>query len=290
MNRAIKAVIVFKKCNFNCSYCLHKNKLIGDENVDHIKKFIVSVHEAGIKELQWTGGEPTFNIKRLLSLIKFANKQGLYQSLSSNGSFKSDYVESLKQAGLSRVNISLDTLDKNLYKKITGKDCLYNVIENINIASHVFSEPTKVNTVVTKQTLPGILQIYKKYFGNRKIIPRFHQLSDKALYQSRSRVGIPMILDALGIKEKKEITPNWPIGTNPIALYYVSQGKTFGIVPQTMQCNYYNCNKIWYIDSSIYSCSMKRPDFKVRDNLTEKIYNFINSENFKQLNVKGHFC
>ncbi|WP_456457318.1 GTP 3',8-cyclase MoaA [Thermovibrio sp.] len=146
------------RCNFRCKYCMpegvkefipHKEILRYEEIVEVVKAFT----ELGVDSVRFTGGEPLVR-RRVERIIKAVSELPLINdvSLTTNGFFLKEKAGSLKEAGLKRVNVSLDTLDPEKFSYITGTDVssFYRVIEGIERALSVGLSPVKVNTVLIK--------------------------------------------------------------------------------------------------------------------------------------------
>lgn len=147
-------VSVTDLCNLRCSYCMPEK---GVEKKDH--KDIMSLEEIediikvavklGISKVRITGGEPLVR-KGLIPMIgNISEMDGLKDlTLTTNGILLKDHADSLKKAGLNRVNISLDTLDREKYKKITRCGKLDDVLEGIRAAKEARLLPIKINVVL----------------------------------------------------------------------------------------------------------------------------------------------
>jgi len=153
-NRSIDylRISVTDKCNLKCVYCtpskglrhFKESDILTDEE---IIRFISIAHNHGLRKVRITGGEPLLrkNIIQLISLIK---KIGIGElSLTTNGLILSKLAESLKSAGLDRVNISLDTMDAKKYKAIANGGDINLVWQSIQEAERVGLMPVKINVV-----------------------------------------------------------------------------------------------------------------------------------------------
>ena len=147
-------VSVTDRCNLRCVYCMpsegvklmsHNDILSFDEIVDVCKTGI----ELGINNIRLTGGEPLVR-KRIVNLVaEIAKLHGLKDlSMTTNGILLSEFAQQLKDAGLMRVNISLDTLDPEEYTRITRGDKITDVIKGIVAAQKAGLNPVKINAVV----------------------------------------------------------------------------------------------------------------------------------------------
>lgn len=146
-------VSVTKRCNLNCIYCGKDfcAKKEHEMSADEIYKAVKAFADCGIKKVRFTGGEPLVRDDICNIIEKVSAINGISAiSLTTNGVLLKKYALSLKQAGLQSVNISLDTLERETYKKITGADALESVIEGIQAAQSAGLYPIKINAVLIK--------------------------------------------------------------------------------------------------------------------------------------------
>ena len=145
-------ISVTDKCNLKCVYCtpakglkhFKKSDILTDEE---IIRFISIAHKHGLRKVRITGGEPLLR-KNIIPLISSIKKIGISElSLTTNGLMLSKLAESLKSAGLDRVNISLDTLDAKKYKAIANGGDINLVWQSIKEAERVGLMPVKINVV-----------------------------------------------------------------------------------------------------------------------------------------------
>jgi len=149
-------VSVTDRCNLRCIYCnplgdcdfLQRDEVLTFEEIQRVVRLFV---ECGINKVRLTGGEPLVrkNIVRLVRML--AEITGIEElSLTTNGVLLELAAEELKAAGLSRVNISVDSAERWNYQRITGFDFLEKVKKGIYKAIEVGLTPVKINTVVLK--------------------------------------------------------------------------------------------------------------------------------------------
>ena len=149
-------VSVTDRCNLRCIYCnplgdcdfIQRDEILTFEEIQRIVGLFV---ECGINKVRLTGGEPLVrrNISRLVRML--AEITGVEElSLTTNGVLLEPAAAQLKAAGLSRVNISIDSTQKWNYQRITGFDFLEKVKKGIDKAIEVGLTPVKINTVVLK--------------------------------------------------------------------------------------------------------------------------------------------
>ena len=149
-------ISVTDRCNLRCLYCMppegvpqmpHSEILSYEE----IRTVVRAAAELGINRIRLTGGEPLVRAE-LHKLIKMLSQiEGIEElSLTTNGTFLKKYALEFKQAGLSRVNVSLDTLKADKFRYITRLGALEDVLEGIEAAKEAGFEPVKINTVIMR--------------------------------------------------------------------------------------------------------------------------------------------
>jgi len=158
MKRPVKdlRISVTDRCNFRCSYCMpldeyewiDKKEILTFEEIARLASIFVGL---GVDKIRLTGGEPLVrqNLERLVS--KISGLAGLKDlCLTTNGALLAEKVASLKEAGLRRVNISIDSLDPDKFKRITKRGDLAKVLEGIFAAKKHGLDPIKLNAVVER--------------------------------------------------------------------------------------------------------------------------------------------
>lgn len=146
-------ISVTDHCNLSCVYCsvgsvphLPRNEILSYEEIQHAVQVAARM---GISKVRLTGGEPLLraDLSKLVWMI--SQIEGIDDiSLTSNGILLSKYAVELKEAGLKRVNVSLDTLKEDRFKRITGRDKLGEVLSGIEAAHLAGLNPVKINMVV----------------------------------------------------------------------------------------------------------------------------------------------
>ena len=128
------------KCNLRCVYCMPPqgiNHISHDEilTFEEITRIVKVMAELGIKKIRLTGGEPLVR-KGMLNLVKKLHEiKGIEQfALTTNGILLSEYARELKEAGITRINVSLDTLNETTFQKITGCTGINTVLKGIHSA------------------------------------------------------------------------------------------------------------------------------------------------------------
>lgn len=176
-------ISITDKCNLNCIYCnpadsalrgdLSRSILSYEELIRLIKIFVA---ELGIRKIRLTGGEPLVrknveNFFRMLKEVKHSHPFEL--GLTTNGIFLKDKIEFLKDCGLDKVNISLDTLRKERFIAITGNDNIDAVIKAIDKSERIGYSPVKINTVIMKGVNDDEIPAFIEFVKDRNLNIRF---------------------------------------------------------------------------------------------------------------------
>jgi cyclic pyranopterin phosphate synthase len=149
-------VSVTDRCNFRCFYCLPhgeppaapKEQMLTYEEIEYVAEIFVAL---GIEKIRLTGGEPLLRRDIETLVRKLARIGGLQDlALTTNAFNLSARAAELKDAGLDRITISLDSLRRDVFKRMTGVDVLENVLEGMHAARRVGLTPIKVNAVIVR--------------------------------------------------------------------------------------------------------------------------------------------
>ena len=137
-----------QSCNLNCIYCHAEGEKNPEQELsaEQIAEILRVAQSFGIRSVKFTGGEPL--LRPDLARIIRSVPPGMEASLTTNGTLLADRAQKLKDAGLKRVNISLDTLDPERYERIAGKPMLGEALDGIDAALKAGLTPVKLNMVV----------------------------------------------------------------------------------------------------------------------------------------------
>jgi len=147
-------ISITQKCNFGCFYCHREGEIysLGEEmRPEEIERIVRVAASLGILSIKLTGGEPLLRsdvieiVHRISSVPRIKDV-----SMTTNGLLLEKYAAQLKEAGLSRVNVSLDTLNGEKFKMITGVDAHEEVVRGIVRAKEAGLNPVKVNMVLLR--------------------------------------------------------------------------------------------------------------------------------------------
>ena len=157
-NRPVKdlRISVTDRCNFRCTYCMpldqyewiNKKEILTFEEIARIAKLFI---ERGVDKIRLTGGEPLVRQDLHLLIEKLSQLEGVKDlCLTTNGALLADQVSALASAGLKRVNVSIDTLDGDKFKRMTKRGDLDKVLEGIFAAKSAGLTPIKLNAVIER--------------------------------------------------------------------------------------------------------------------------------------------
>ena len=165
------------KCNLSCIYCHREGENLpgGPLSGAEIAEVLRVAARFGIRSVKFTGGEPLLR-PDLIEIIKSV-PDGMESSITTNGTLLAGLAADLKQAGLRRVNVSIDSLDPATYKKIAGTDRLADVLEGIDTAIATGLTPVKLNMVVLKGINDHEIDDFLAYVrGNRDLVLQLIEL------------------------------------------------------------------------------------------------------------------
>jgi cyclic pyranopterin phosphate synthase len=172
-------ISVTDRCNLACSYCRPeqlvaasvRNEILDFEEITRIVQALVPM---GITKIRLTGGEPLVRkgVDELVGMI--AGTEGIREiTMTTNGQLLAGMAGRLARAGLNRVNISLDTLDRKRYREITRGGELHRVIKGIDAAVKAGLSPVKINCVVTPDTTMEEMEALKSFCLVKELQIRF---------------------------------------------------------------------------------------------------------------------
>ncbi|MCR4329993.1 MAG: radical SAM protein [Candidatus Roizmanbacteria bacterium] len=173
-------------CNFACIYCNPKKE--SNPNMMTTSEVIETVRagfQLGIKIVHLTGGEPTKR-KDIVELVAGIKNEGVETiEMTTNGALFYKMAENLANAGLTGVNISLDTLNQDKFKLITGVDALHLVLGSIEKARNLFGSHVSINMVVMKDNLDE-MRDFVEFSRKTGVMVRFCELTPQGPYMEAS--------------------------------------------------------------------------------------------------------
>ena len=190
LNRPLRdlRISVTDRCNFRCVYCmpkeifgadypyLRRDEILTFEEIARLARIFVGF---GVRKIRLTGGEPLVrkDVHRLVNML--AEIPNLDLTLTTNGALLAKQAQALKDAGLKRVTVSLDSLDDEIFKAMNDVDFpVAKVLEAMDTAAQVGLEPIKVNMVVKRGMNESSVLPMARYFREKGYILRFIEYMD----------------------------------------------------------------------------------------------------------------
>jgi cyclic pyranopterin phosphate synthase len=246
-------VSVTDRCNLRCSYCLpeeHVEWLPRREilTFEEIERFVRIVGTLGVRKLRITGGEPLLR-KDLPVLVERLVKIPAIEDvgMTTNGVGLEKLAGPLRKAGLRRLNVSLDTLDRELFRRLARRDALATVLAGLATAAREGFRPIKINAVITRdknleEMIPLARMAREKGFILRFIeympIGRGDDWSDRVVVSNAEALRI------LGKIAPLEPIPE-PDGTGPAKRYRWADGKgEIGLIGSVTEPFCDHCNRV----------------------------------------------
>ena len=145
-------ITLTNRCNVNCLYCHHDGMVRSKDEMtaDELYTICKIAKKIGVKKIRLSGGEPLLKEDIVEIVEKIASLDFKDISMTTNGILLEKYAQNLKDAGLDRVNVSLDTLNRETFEFITKKDYLEDAKRGILKAVEVGFYPVKINMVIMK--------------------------------------------------------------------------------------------------------------------------------------------
>ena len=240
-------VSVTERCNFRCQYCMpekpfswvpHEKLLSYEDMFEFIK---VAVDE-GVKKVRLTGGEPLLRhgLENFVKMIAdYAPNLDL--SLTTNAFLLEEAAQKLKDAGLKRINVSLDSLKPEVAHHIAQKDVLSNVLAGIQKASDVGLK-VKINCVPMKNVNDSEILDILEFCKEKGYEVRFIEFMENSLASVKKGLNSQEIQEI--IKSKYNFSKNGREGNSPSQSYTLEDGYQFGIIEPHLDDFCSDCNRL----------------------------------------------
>lgn len=190
LNRPLRdlRISVTDRCNFRCVYCMPKEvfgrdfQFLSREELlsfEEIEGLVAVFHEVGVRKVRLTGGEPLVRRQVEQLVGKLAKLPDLDLTMTTNGILLPQKARALRQAGLSRVTISLDSLDEDVFHAMNDVGAsVESVLEGIRAAEQAGLDPIKINMVVKRGVNEHSVLPMARFFKDRGHILRFIEYMD----------------------------------------------------------------------------------------------------------------
>lgn len=270
-------------CNFRCVYCMpergvEKKSHADILSIEEIEEIARAAASLGIVKIRITGGEPLVR-KGIVEIVRrVAAIDGINEvALTTNGALLPNYAKELKEAGLNRVNISIDTLDKDRYAEITRGGSLDDVMTGIEKAIAVGLTPIKLNAVlmggISEEHIKPLIAMTKDSDFRVRFI-EIMPIGECATWNNEKFLDISKVL---------ELEPELRyIGTDGVSKLYLKDGSvgTVGLISPISSHFCPSCNKVRVTsDGKLKPCLHSEEEISLKgkhgDELREAIKNGI---------------
>jgi GTP 3',8-cyclase len=281
LNRPLRdlRISVTDRCNFRCVYCmpkeiygpnypyLRRDEILTFEEITRLARIFVG---QGVRKIRLTGGEPLFR-KDLPILVGELSgiSDDLDLTLTTNGSLLAAQAQALKEAGLKRVSVSLDSLDDTIFKAMNDVDFpVEKVLNGMEAAARVGLGPIKVNMVVKRGVNESSILPMARYFREKGYILRFIEYMDVGhtngwrmddvvpAKEIVNRINAEMPLEPADPNYHGEVAERWQ---------YKDGSGEIGVIASVTQAFCRTCNRARIsAEGKLYTClfAIKGHDFK----------------------------
>ncbi len=171
-------IAITDRCNFRCQYCMPeegmtwmpRDSILRFEEIERIARLLVERYD--VDSIRLTGGEPTVRAN-LPDLVARLAALDVDLAMTTNGATLRLVAEDLKKAGLKRLNISLDSLDRERFIELTRRDDLHRVLDGIDAALEAGFDPVKINCVLMNGINDDEILDFAEFGRDRGVIVRF---------------------------------------------------------------------------------------------------------------------
>jgi GTP 3',8-cyclase len=265
-------ISVTDRCNFRCTYCMPeegmqwvpRSEVLTFEEIERLARIFVERY--GVQGIRLTGGEPTVRA-HLPVLVRKLAALGVDLAMTTNGATLRQNAQVLRDAGLRRVNVSLDTLDRERFERITRRDELGNVLDGIAAAKEAGFAPVKINAVIERGVNDDEivdLATFGREHGVEMRFIEFMPLDATGHWVNDIVVGQDEIVAALDAVYPVEQIP--ARGAAPADRWrYVDGGGTVGVIPSVTKPFCGDCDRVRLTaDGQFRTCLFATDEFDLK--------------------------
>lgn len=285
-------ISVIDKCNLRCAYCMPK-EIFGDDyaflpeeellTFEEITELARAFSELGVVKLRLTGGEPLLrkDIGQLIaSLTKIEGIEDI--ALTTNGILLPKRAKELKEAGLQRVNISLDAIEDDVFKEINGRGVVAKpVLKGIDAALEAGLKP-KINMVVKKGMNESQVLPMARYFHGKDVILRFIEFMDVGNHNGwdlKNVISKKQIAEMINAEMPLEPADENYYGEVASRFRYKDGGGEIGVISSVTDSFCESCTRIRLsADGKLYTCLFASEGYDIKG----KVRNGLHGEALEQ--------
>jgi cyclic pyranopterin phosphate synthase len=266
-------ISVTDRCNFRCTYCMPeegmqwipRSEVLTFEEIERLAR--ICVERFGFDGIRLTGGEPTMRA-HISTLVEKLARLGVDLSMTTNGATLRHIARDLRQAGLNRLNISLDTLDRAKFERMTRRDELDNVLAGIVAAQEAGFDPVKINALVERDVNDDEIVALARFGREQGLEVRFIEfmpLDASDAWQRATVVGQDEIVAAIAAEWPLEQVP--ARGAAPADRWrYLDGAGVVGVIPTVTKPFCGDCDRVRLTaDGQFRTCLFATNEFDLRD-------------------------
>jgi len=265
-------ISVTDRCNFRCTYCMPvegmewmpRSEILTFEEIDRIAR--ICVERYGFDGIRLTGGEPTIRA-HIVSLVAKLSVLGVDLAMTTNGATLRKHAHDLREAGLKRINISLDTLVPERFAQMTRRDELTNVLDGIQAAKEAGFDPVKINAVIERGANDDEIVDLAEFGRDEGVEVRFIEfmpLDASDEWQRAKVVGQDEIVATIGAQWTLDEVP--ADGAAPANRWrYTDGGGVIGVIPTVTKPFCGDCDRVRLTaDGQFRTCLFATDEFDLR--------------------------
>ncbi len=272
------------RCNLRCVYCMPQEGLRWQPraeqlSVDEIVRVVETAAQGGVKRVRLTGGEPLVHPHIVEIVQRISSIQNIEEvSLTTNAMLLERLAQPLADAGLTRINISLDTLDADRFKRITRGGEIEHVWRGISAAEHAHLSPLKLNTVIVRglnaDELPALASLTMEHTWHIRFI-EIMPIGNSGEWGN----GFPAPQNRyVSVQEMRDqllrfnLQPeSAPVGNGPARTFRIPNAPgTLGFISPLGEHFCQNCNRLRLTaDGRLRSCLVIANEISLRDAVRE---------------------
>jgi len=265
-------VSVTDRCNFRCVYCrsadpekhMPARDLLEWDEFERVVRILVGM---GIRKVRVTGGEPMVRkgVEGFIARLKELGVQDL--SMTTNGYLLAEHAEGVAAAGLNRINISLDSLDRDKFERITRTKTFDQVIAGIDAAQASHLRPVKVNAVLVRGINDDEVEAFAEFARDRNLIMRFIEFMPLDADRAWTRDMV-----VTGAEVYRRISERWPLvqivheASETARKYRFADGRgEIGLINPVSQPFCGHCSRLRLTaDGKLRTCLFSKDDHDLR--------------------------
>ncbi len=291
-------ISVTDRCNFRCNYCMPEEGLDWTKSSEYLtfdeiaRLASIFAERFGFTSIRLTGGEPTLRPK-LFHLISQLAELDINLALTTNGSDLVKNAMVYKEAGLDRLNISLDSLNPETFYKLTNRDELERVVDGIKSAKSSNFDSVKINVVIMRGVNDSEVVDFVDFGIEQDVIVRFIEfmpLEAHGIWDEASVYSAKEILSDVSAKYSFDQIDS---GSSPSQRFVTNVGSEFGIIPSVTDKFCSSCDRVRLTcDGQIRNCLFASTHLDLRSLIRggasdEDLIDAISQEVFRKAESHG---